>query len=588
MDPAKGPNTVPEVQVSGSKTVPVSAEAPTFAIESGASAMVDGQDETPVRSSTEPAVGTIAISDLDVERLHHGGSFQRGELVANRFVIRQLLGKGGMGAVYEAHDKEMNSVVALKTILPELARNDQALKRFRREIKAARLVTSRNVCRTFDIGYHPLAEGGTVIFVTMEYLQGETLLDWLRKQPPLTLDQAMPLVRQMVSGLEAIHEKGVIHRDFKSANVMLVEERGGLRAVITDFGLARLNDPGPDSAGMTRGGMGSPDYMAPEQVEGKEPTAATDVYALGVVVYEMLTGNRPYTADNVQQLMFRRISEPPTPPRVHNPAIEPRVEAVILKCLAREQEKRYQTPGEVMDALVSAVETKASDPVVSRPTRRLAAVCGVAAAMGIAVAVWLAQHQHPATVVSKPVEASKKPGPTSAKERRGAAATTEVAVDADRTAHGAVSHPTPQEQIDQARIVPDLVPAAAFAPVRAALARGTGDGEFTFGVSSGSSVKNGQQVTYDAFARTPGVAYLLLFDGDHRVTCLFAADSSPGPVKLPHARAKAPFGKALHAMILASDPVGLTAGSTYSWQQALETLKGASFRSHDELIDVLP
>lgn len=574
--------------------------------------------DAPTLPVTLPASDNIAITTRDAERLHRGASFDPGDVVANRFTIRKLLGKGGMGAVYEALDKEMKTVVALKTILPELDRSGQALERFKREIQVARLVTSRNVCRTFDIGYHSLAGGGDVIFVTMEYLPGETLSDWLRSRPPLTLPETLPLIQQMASGLEATHEKGIIHRDFKSANVMLVEERGGLRAVITDFGLARLNDPGTDSAGMTRGPMGSPNYMAPEQVEGKKPTPATDVYALGVVIYEMLTSHWPYTGDNVQHLMFRRISEPPTPPRVHNPAIHPRVEAVILKCLEREQEKRYQTPGEVVSALVSALETKQTDPVAPiatpppavatpRPIRPLVAAAGAVVAVGIAVAAWLAQHQQPtvkeATAVSTPVEAVQKPldrapssrglpspVPSSAKESGGQASTTEVAVGADRTTpvRADASRPTLPGHLEKNRIVPGLIPAAVFAPVRAALARGNGEGDFSFAVTNGSTVKDGQQINYNAFARTPGVAYLLVFDGDHRVTCLFDADSSPGPVKLPAVRARAPFGKSLHALILTADPVELTAGTTYSWQEVLQKLKGASFRSHEELIDVLP
>ena len=319
-------------------------------------------DDAPTLVTPRPH--EISISDRDAERLHQGGLFASGELVANRFTIRRLLGRGGMGAVYEAHDREMNTVVALKTILPERDGSGNALARFKREIQVARLVTSHNVCRTFDIGYHALPDGQSVIFVTMEYLRGQTLSEWLAKRPPLSIDEALPLIRQMANGLEATHQKGVVHRDFKSSNVMLVEEMGTLRAVITDFGLARLADGDTDSAGLTRGPVGSPNYMAPEQVEGRTATPATDVYAFGVVIYEMLTGQWPYTGDNVQQLMFRRLSEPPTPPREYNASIEERVERVILKCLARQPGERYQTP----DQVVSALAVNSSDALT--PTRR--------------------------------------------------------------------------------------------------------------------------------------------------------------------------------------------------------------------------
>lgn len=369
------------------------------------------EDTVPLRSGM---ANEVAIDNHDIDTLARH-EFQENDLIANRFTILKLLGNGAMGAVYKAHDTEMNTVVALKTILPDLRGHAVVLKRFKREIQVARLVTSRNVCRIFDIGYHLRPNGGTTVFVTMEYLEGEIFSAWLFKHAPLDLGSAIPLIRQMAEGLEATHEKGIIHRDFKSANIILVPKQGGKRVVITDFGIARLNDPESDNVGITIGPIGTPDYMAPEQVEGREPTPATDVYALGVVIYEMLTGHRPYTAANVQQLMFRRVSEPPTPPQIHNPTIDPAVAEVILKCLEREQDKRYQSAAEVVTELVAALDNV--QPARSLNVKRLGrdahklrsrrVVAGgiVAVALGLTVAISLWQERNSVTSVPKSIAA---------------------------------------------------------------------------------------------------------------------------------------------------------------------------------------
>jgi len=225
-------------------------------------------------------------------------TFSAGSLVAGRYRVVRFIAAGGMGEVYEAEDQELGGRVALKTLRPEITGDPQSVERFKQEIALARQVTHRNVCRIFDVGWHregsaPDAPG--VAFLTMELLAGETLADLLRREGPLPVARAVPLLRQMADALTAAHAAGVIHRDFKSANVVLEPTEMGVRAVVTDFGLARTGM----STGKTDAGeiVGTPDYMAPEQLEGGAVSPATDVYAFGVVMCEMFTGQRSLAGD---------------------------------------------------------------------------------------------------------------------------------------------------------------------------------------------------------------------------------------------------------------------------------------------------
>jgi serine/threonine protein kinase len=264
-------------------------------------------------------------------------SFADGEVIAGRYTVTRFLAAGGMGEVYEVDDRALGERVALKTILPEIAADPTALERFRRETLLARKVTHPNVCRIFDIGHHQpegAGDGEEVTFLTMELLGGETLAARLKRGrvPP---EEALPLVRQIAAGLGAAHRAGVVHRDLKPANVFLVPERDGVRAVITDFGLARTDAAGKALADMTGTGevLGTPAYMAPEQLEGKVPTPATDIYALGLVLYEMVTGQRAFVGDTLFQIAIQRLQGEPTAPSVHLPGLDPLWEYTILRCL---------------------------------------------------------------------------------------------------------------------------------------------------------------------------------------------------------------------------------------------------------------
>ncbi|MEM9293264.1 MAG: protein kinase [Acidobacteriota bacterium] len=290
-------------------------------------------------------------------------------VLAQRYRIVRFLAEGGMGEVYEAEDLELAGRVALKTVRPEAARDQLAMDRFRREIQLARRVTHPNICRIYDVSRHVAQSGEELLFLSMELLPGNTLAQRIQDQGPLGVEEALPLVQQMADGLQAAHQVGVIHRDFKSANVMLVpaaEPGGSPRAVITDFGLARgaPGDGGASALTLVDSVIGTPAYMAPEQVRGDEITAAVDIYALGVVLFEMITGQMPFQGENALSTAVKRLQEPAPSPRLHVPDLDPRWEAVILRCLEQEASARYaEAPQVVTDLKGSGVSYSfASNP----------------------------------------------------------------------------------------------------------------------------------------------------------------------------------------------------------------------------------
>jgi len=277
--------------------------------------------------------------------------FEAGDLVGGRYRVLRFIARGGAAEVYEAEDQELGQRLALKALRrdPFKAR---AVERFKREINLARQVTHPNVCRIYEFGAH----GDDVLFLTMELLEGETLLERIRRGGPLRPREALPLVRQMADGLAAAHRAGVIHRDFKCGNVMLVPaygESGGVRAVITDFGLARAAAEDDSSPRVTAQDalVGTPAYMAPEQVEGGAVTTASDVYAFGVVLYEMTTGRYPFHGESSLATAVMRLKEDPVPPRELAPHLDERWERAILRCLKRQPHQRFVSARDVAGAL---------------------------------------------------------------------------------------------------------------------------------------------------------------------------------------------------------------------------------------------
>lgn len=314
--------------------------------------------------------------------------FSPGDLLAGRFRVIAFLNEGAVGEVYEAEDSELKVRVAVKVLRPEIAHNPVEIERFRREIHLAREVTHRNVCRTFDLFRHR-----EVVFLTMELVRGETLAERLARAGPLSPEEALPIVRQMAEALAAAHEVGVIHRDFKSENVILSHSGSGLRVVVTDFGLAVGGSAeGDGEARLTTTGhlVGSPAYMAPEQVRAEEVTRGTDVYALGVVMYEMLTGELPFVGETAFATAVKRLTEPPPSLRARRADLDPVWEEVILRCLRPDPAGRFSNPMEVPWALMSADSTRV--PLSRSRRRRRAGWAGAAVGLAVvaaALATWV-------------------------------------------------------------------------------------------------------------------------------------------------------------------------------------------------------
>jgi len=322
-------------------------------------------------------------------------AFGPGDVLADRYRVIRFIAKGGMGEVYEAEDLTLGVRVALKTIRPEIATNPISVERFKREINIARRITHPNVSRIYDLGINR----GTsdTMFLTMEFLAGDTLSTRLTLSGKMTEGDCLPLVEQIAAGLAAAHEAGVIHRDFKSANVMLVPNPNGagVRAVVTDFGLARTaeSDQALGTLSEADAIMGTPAYMAPEQVEGHRLTPAADIYAFGVVLYEMVTGKRPFAGDTPLSMAVKRLTETPVPPRELVPSLEPAWDAVIMRCLQRDPSARFATALDVAGALHSGetptlIQARGVPVASANRTRWLLVSILVAAAITTIGIVW--------------------------------------------------------------------------------------------------------------------------------------------------------------------------------------------------------
>jgi serine/threonine protein kinase len=311
----------------------------------------------------QTALTTQALPDLEtgLYGTTNARRFSPSDIVGGRFEIVAFIGQGGMGDVYEAKDLHLGEHVALKTIRPELAADERMITQFKQEILVAKKVTHPNVCRIYDVGFHIDQTGlddrsGTPsakMFLTMELLRGEPL-SFRLKGGPMAPSEALPIVEQMAAGLDAAHRVGVVHRDFKSANVVLVSASDGrTRAVITDFGLARHIRKDPLATVTLKQGnlIGTPDYMAPEQFTGGEITPAVDIYALGVVMFEMIARRRPFQADSAFVLFAQRLHQDPPSPRRYVPDLDRKWESAVLRCLEREPLKRFTSAREVVDAI---------------------------------------------------------------------------------------------------------------------------------------------------------------------------------------------------------------------------------------------
>src|SRR5216110_2891068 len=276
-----------------------------------------------------------------------GDALLPGTVFANRYEVKELLGTGGMGVVYRAFDRELQEPVAIKTLRPEALGGDGvALERFKQEIRLARKITHRNVVRTYDLG-----EIGGTYYLTMEYVEGTPLKQLITARGPLPVAVTLTIGKQLCRALEVAHEQGVIHRDIKPQNIV-VEPNGFLK--VMDFGIARLANR-PREKGLTQEGMsiGTPDYMSPEQLSGKELDARSDLYSAGVVLFECLTRRLPFEAATTYAVIAKQLEGAPPDPRTLNQDVPEALAHVILRAMAKEPVDRYQTAAEMHDALAA-------------------------------------------------------------------------------------------------------------------------------------------------------------------------------------------------------------------------------------------
>lgn len=255
-----------------------------------------------------------------------------------RYEILSELGRGAMGVVYKAIDPLIGRTVAIKTIKFDLSTDDSASfeERFYREAKSAGRLNHPNIVTIYDVG-----KSDNIAYIAMEFLEGQLLKEILDVHTALSIDKIVDIAVQIADGLAYAHKNGIVHRDIKPANIMLVH---GDRVKITDFGIARMSTSSGTLAGTV---MGSPRYMAPEQVVGKAVDGRSDLFALGVVLYELLTGESPFDGDNINTTMYRIVNEVPSPPRTLNPRIPEVFDYIVTKSLAKQPEDRYQSAKEL-------------------------------------------------------------------------------------------------------------------------------------------------------------------------------------------------------------------------------------------------
>lgn len=348
-----------------------------------------------------------------------GTLIQVGALIGGRYRVKRFVARGGMGEVYEAWDVLLSERVALKTINPVAASADQvrASARFKQEVQLSRRVADPHVCRIFEFGHHTVPGFGPLAYLTMEFIEGQTLGARLRKGPRLPLEEVVELSRQMLRGLAAAHSVGVLHRDLKSENVMLRSNSAGsngagsnsaspgvLQAVIMDFGLARLLGDQAHLLTERHELVGSAAYMAPEQLEeGSALSRATDVYAFGIVLFEMLTGRLPFDGRSAVAIAMRRLTQKAPAPSSLVPELTGAWDELVLRCLERDVSRRFASTEEVAAALEALAHPSAV--VARRPQRRrglLLVGSAVAAAALVGIALYAALHHGPASVQMQP------------------------------------------------------------------------------------------------------------------------------------------------------------------------------------------
>ncbi len=370
---------------------PAGGGAATRSASDADSASSASADSMPTLMDWTQASGPTSFSQFQ-----GGATLRSGVLLAQRYEILKMLGEGGMGAVYQARDTELDRIVALKVIRPEYARDEQIIRRFKQELVLARQVTHKNVIRIFDLG-----ESEGMKFITMEYVEGADLRDLIRSQGKIAPAAAVEIMQQICRALDAAHSEGVIHRDLKPQNIM--QDKQG-RVLVMDFGLAHS----VESVGMTQTGalLGTMEYMSPEQALGHALDARSDLFTLGLIFFELLTGTLPFRAETSLASLLKRTQERAVPISALNRDVPQALSNVVAKCLERDPKQRYQHVREVLADL----DAWQQDGKVSITTSHLwaarakdlaskkfaaAAAVAVVAVVAVTGTWWLTRQQQP-------------------------------------------------------------------------------------------------------------------------------------------------------------------------------------------------
>jgi serine/threonine protein kinase len=350
-------------------------------------------------------------------------TLEAGHVILRRYEIVRFLARGGMGEVYEARDMVLGEVIALKTLVATALDDAKAMSRLRAEVKFARQVTHPNVCRILEFGVHQATgrsgeAGESIPFLTMEFLRGETLEQRLARVGRMPPAEVGTILEQMIAGLGAIHAAGIVHRDLKPANVFVLPGARE-RVVLMDFGLARAVDPRRWSGNVSGSGVaGTIDYMAPEQLEGKPLTPRFDIYALGLLVFEMLTGRKPFSGGTPLASAVERVTRPPPRPSDLVPALDPAYDEIVARCLAKDPAKRFPSVHEVA-ARLGAVGKRDRAP---RRGRRIAWAAGLAGLVVLAAPVLVLRAPSPRAPASPVVRPTSQPATTASLDTAGTSA----------------------------------------------------------------------------------------------------------------------------------------------------------------------